>query len=176
VGLESRSSGTRSPKWSQPAETALNPAEAPIGIDLALFLVLSSIGQNIFLGWLEYGAMACIPMAYPPMSPVPKSEPESTPQPSFAPAWKLPNLGPYPTRFPFANGVQKQMKKRAPRPPYQQKMGSIAHLSPAEQVVQLRLSRKAIKSKLYSRIARLQVGAPASTTVLDTPMLIFDKA
>jgi hypothetical protein len=50
-------------------------------------------------------------------------------------------------------------------------MGSIAHLSPAEQVVQLRLSRKAIKSKLYSRIARLQVGALTVITLFDTPML-----
>jgi hypothetical protein len=55
-------------------------------------------------------------------------------------------------------------------------MGSIAHLSPAEQVVQLRQSRKAIKSKLYSRIARLQVGAPALTTLFYTPMLTHNKA
>jgi hypothetical protein len=55
-------------------------------------------------------------------------------------------------------------------------MGSIAHLSPAEQVVQLRQSRKAIKSKLYSKIARLLVGAPTLTTLLDTPMLILNEA
>jgi hypothetical protein len=55
-------------------------------------------------------------------------------------------------------------------------MGSIAHLSPAEQVVQLRQSRKAIKSKLYSKIARLQVVTPTSTTLLHTPMLTHDKA
>jgi hypothetical protein len=48
---------------SQPK--SLNPAEAPM-----LFLQLSSILLNIFLCWPEYGAMACIPMAYPPMSPM----------------------------------------------------------------------------------------------------------
>jgi hypothetical protein len=72
--------------------------------------------------------------------------------------------------------VQRKKKKQRPRPLYQQAMGSIAHLSPAEQVVQLRQSRKAIKSKLYSRIARLQVGAPALTTLFYTPMLTHNKA
>jgi hypothetical protein len=135
---------------------------------------LSSHLLVVYLNWLGY---ASIPMAYPPMSPVPKSEPESTPQPWSAPAWKLPNLGPYPTSFPSANGVQrKKQKKQRPRLPYQQTMGSIAHLSPVEQVVQLRQSRKAIMSKLCSKIARLQVGTPTSITLLDTPMLTHDKA
>lgn len=120
--------------------------------------------------------MACIPLAYPPMSPTPKLEPESTPQPFHAPAWKLPNLGPYATSFPGTNGVQKKKKKRqAPRFPYQPK-GPIAHFSSEEQVVQLRQSRKAIKSKLYSRIARLQVGTTNVCTALDMPMLIGNKA
>jgi hypothetical protein len=118
-----------------------------------------------------------MPMAYPPISPVPKWEPESVSQPSFSAAWKLPNLGPYPTTFPSANGVQKKKtRKQVSRLPYQQTMGSIAHLSPGEQIVQLRQSHKAIKSKLYSGIVRLQVGAPTSTTLIDTPMLTHDEA
>lgn len=107
------------------------------------------------------------------MSPAPKLEPEFTPLPSHAPAWKLPNLGPYPTSFPSTNGAQK--KRQPPRFPYQPNR-SIAHLSPEEQIVQLRQSRKAIKSKLYSRIARLQVGATIISTPLDMPMLIGNKA
>jgi hypothetical protein len=172
---KSRSSGTLSsklPMWSQPAKIA-----EPCRGSNASHSFLSSHLLVVYLNWLGYASMACIPMAYPPMSPVPKSEPESTPQPWSAPAWKLPNLGPYPTSFPSANGVQrKKQKKQRPRLPYQQTMRSIAHLSPVEQVVQLRQSRKAIMSKLCSKIARLQVGTPTSITLLDTPMLTHDKA
>jgi hypothetical protein len=147
---KSRSSGTLSsklPMWSQPAKIA-----EPCRGSNASHSFLSSHLLVVYLHWLGYASMACIPMAYPPMSPVPKS-------------------------FPSANGVQrKKQRKQRPRLPYQQTTGSIAHLSPVEQVVQLRQSRKAIKSKLYSKTARLQVDTPTSTTLLDTPMLAHDKA
>jgi len=119
-----------------------------------------------------HAAMACIPLSFPPSFVTPKLEPEATPAPSHAPAWKLPNLGPYPTSHASRNGVQK--KRQTFNLPYRQK-GSLAHLTPEEQVVQLRQSREAIKSKLYSKIARLQVGA-ARLTPLDTPMLMSSKA
>ena len=116
--------------------------------------------------------MACIPLSFPPSSVTPKLEPEATSAPAQAPAWKLPNLGPYPTSHASKNGVQK--KRPTFNLPYRQK-GSLAHLTPEEQIVQLRQSRKAIKSKLYSKIARLQVGA-ARLMPLDTPMLMSSKA
>lgn len=119
-----------------------------------------------------HAPMACIPLSFPPSSVTPKLEPEPTPEPSRAPAWKLPNLGPYPTSHASKNGVQK--KRQTFNLPYRQK-GSLAHLSAEEQVVQLRQSRKAIKSKLYSRIARLQVGA-AMFVLLDLPILITSQA
>jgi hypothetical protein len=76
---------------------SLNPAEAPMPILYSHpSIVTPSLLQNVFFSRPLYGAMACMPMAYPPMSPAPKSEPESTPQPWSVPAWKLPNLGPYP--------------------------------------------------------------------------------
>lgn len=121
---------------------------------------------------LAHAAMACIPLSFPPSSVTPKLEPEPTPEPSRAPAWKLPNLGPYPTSRASKDGVQK--KRQTFTLPYRQK-GSLAHLSPEDQVVQLRQSRKAIKSKLYGKIARLQVGA-ARLMPLDTPMLINMQA
>lgn len=117
-------------------------------------------------------AMACIPLAYPPSFVEPKLEPVATPEPSRAQAWKLPNLGPYPTSFPWSNGVQKRRQKQ--KLPYRQK-GSLAHVSPDQQILELRQSRKAIKNKLYSSIARLQVGA-ASIMPLDRRMLIHLKA
>jgi hypothetical protein len=60
VGLESRSSGTRSPKWSQPAETALNPAEAPMAATLLSSLSYPQSGRTSFFAgsstarWLAY--------------------------------------------------------------------------------------------------------------------------
>jgi hypothetical protein len=121
---------------------------------------------------LAHAAMACIPLSFPPSSVTPKLEPEATPAPAHAPAWKLPNLGPYPTSHASRNGVQK--KRQTFNLPYRQK-SSLAHLTPEEQVVQLRQSRKAIKSKLYGKIARLQVGA-ARLMPLDTPTLMSSKA
>ena len=53
-----------------------------------------------------HAAMACIPLSFPPSFVTPKLEPEATPAPSHAPAWKLPNLGPYPTSHASRNGVQ----------------------------------------------------------------------
>lgn len=105
--------------------------------------------------------MACIPISFPPSAPMPKLEPSS----------RLPNLGSYPTYHPSTNGVQK--KRQFTSLPYRPK-GSIAHLPPREQIVQLRQSRKAIKGKLYSRIARLQVGvaSASSTAALDVPKLM----
>lgn len=67
-----------------------------------------------------------------------------------------------------------QKKRQKQNLPYRQK-GSLAHLSADEQIVELRQSRKAIRSKLYSRIARLQVGA-ASIMSLDSPILITLQA
>jgi hypothetical protein len=116
--------------------------------------------------------MACIPLAFPPSAVTPKLESEATSAPSRAPTWKLPNLGAHPTSRPSKNGVQK--KKQQFNLPHRPK-GSLARLSAEEQIAQLRQSRKAIKSKLYSRIARLQVGA-ARLMPLDTPMLICSKA
>jgi hypothetical protein len=116
--------------------------------------------------------MACIPLSFPPSSVTTKLEPEPTPEPSHAPAWKLPNLGLYPTSHPSKNGVQK--KRQMLNLPFRQK-DALAHLSAEKQVVQLRQSRKAVKSKLNSKIARLQVGA-ARLMPLDTPMLITMQA
>ena len=121
---------------------------------------------------LAHAAMACIPLAFPPSAVTPKLESEATPAPSRAPAWKLPNLGSHPTSRPSKTGVQK--KRQQFNLPHRPK-GSLAQLSAEEQIAQLRQSRKAIKSKLYSRIARLQVGA-ARLMPLDTPMLICSKA
>lgn len=121
---------------------------------------------------LAYTAMACIPLSFPPSAVTPKLEPEATPGPSHAPAWKLPNLGSHLTSRPARNGVQKKRQQfNLPHRP----RGSLAHLSSEEQIKELRQSRKAIKSKLYSKIARLQVGA-ARLMPLDTPMLICSKA
>ena len=126
----------------------------PFHIHILPYL-LSAIGLS--LRTHTHAAMACIPLAFPPSFVETKLEPEATPAPSHAPAWnRLPNLGPYPTSHPSRNGVQKKRQKQ--NLPYRPK-GSLSHLSPDEQIVELRQSRKAIRSKLYSRIARLQVGA-----------------
>lgn len=131
----------------------------------------STLSIDLLPHALERAAMACIPLAFPPSVVTPKLEPEATHGPSHAPAWKLPNLGP-PASRPSKNGVQK--KRQQFNLPHRPK-GSLAHLSSEEQIKQLRQSRREIKSKLYSRIARLQVGA-ARLMPLDTPMLICSKA
>jgi hypothetical protein len=61
-----------------------------------------------------------------------------------------------PLSAPGMNRVQKpkQNQKRQPR---HQPLRALDGLAPEEQVAELRKSRKAIKSKLYGKIARLQV-------------------
>ena len=135
------------------------------------------IGTFYFHPWtcfhtLAHSVMACIPLSFPPSAVTPKLEPEATPAPSRATAWNLPNLGPHPTSRPSKSGVQK--KRQQFSLPHRPK-GSLAHLSSEEQIKELRQSRKAIKSKLYSKIARLQVGA-ARLMPLVTPLLICSKA
>lgn len=100
------------------------------------------------------GTMACIPLAYPPIPPVPRSEPAGTPHPFNAPPANLPNLGQYTTSYPGTSRVRKTLNSRKPQ---YRPIGAISHLSPEEQIVELRQSRKAIRSKLYSKIARLQL-------------------
>lgn len=53
--------------------------------------------------------------------------------------------------------------------------GSVARLPPNEQIKQLRQSRKEIKGKLYSRIARLQVRLTNASAPLRMPKLIHEQ-
>jgi hypothetical protein len=83
-----------------------------------------------------------------------KTEPGHTPRPSR----KLPALGHHATFRPGTTHVQKQKQKQKRKiRPQHQPSRSIDSLTPKEQVVKLKQSRKAIKSKLYGRIAHLQV-------------------
>jgi hypothetical protein len=70
---------------------------------------------------------------------------------------ELPALGHHATFRPGTNGVSNPKPKQKERPRYQPPPRSLENLSPEEQVFELKQSRKAIKSKLYGRIARLQV-------------------
>jgi hypothetical protein len=69
---------------------------------------------------------------------------------------ELPALGYHATFRPGTNGVSNPKPKQKKRPRYQPPR-SLENLSPEDQVFELKQSRKAIKSKLYGRIARLQV-------------------
>jgi hypothetical protein len=84
-------------------------------------------------------------------------------EPGGTPRWqKLPALGHHPTFPPGTPRVQKKKPKQKKRL-RQQPPRSIDHLTPEEQVYELEQSRKAIKRKLYGRIARLQVCSTAIT-------------
>jgi hypothetical protein len=175
----SRSSGTLSSKLLivEPARKLLNPAEAPMPSTLCPL----PYPLFTFAYWAVTGLSTVPWLACRWHTRQSRRCPSGSRSQFLNPCFRRhgsSNLGPYPTSFPSANGVQKKKKtrKQVPRLPYQQTMGSIAHLSPGEQIVQLRQSHKAIKSKLYSGIVRLQVGAPTSTTLIDTPMLTHDEA
>jgi hypothetical protein len=81
-----------------------------------------------------------------------KTEPGHTPRPSR----KLPALGHHATFRPGTTHVQKPKPKRQKRPQHPPSR-PIDSLTPEEQVVELKQSRKVIKRKLYGRIAHLQV-------------------
>jgi hypothetical protein len=85
-----------------------------------------------------------------------KTEPGYTPRRFRGARRDLPALGHHATFRPATNHVQKP-KQNQRRRPQNQPLRSLNDLSPEEQVSELRKSRKAIKSKLYGRIARLQV-------------------
>jgi hypothetical protein len=90
-----------------------------------------------------------------------KTEPGYTPRPARTTWRELPALGHHATFLPGTSRVQKkkQKQKQKKRPQYQplHSMESMDSLTPEEQVYELKKSRKAIKSKLYGKIARLQV-------------------
>lgn len=87
-----------------------------------------------------------------------KTEPGYTPRPARTTSRELPALGHHATFLPGTSRVQKkkQKQKQKKRPQYQP-LRSMDSLTPEEQVYELKKSRKAIKSKLYGKIARLQV-------------------
>jgi hypothetical protein len=85
-----------------------------------------------------------------------KAEPGYTPRRFRGVQRELPALGNHATFRPGMNRVQKP-KQNQRRRPRNEPLRPLDDLSPEEQVSELRKSRKAIKSKLYGRIARLQV-------------------
>jgi hypothetical protein len=79
-------------------------------------------------------------------------------EPGCTPRWqKLPALGHHPTFPPGTPRVQKKKKPKHKKWHRQQPLRNIDHLTPEQQVYELKQSRKAIKSRLYGRIARLEV-------------------
>lgn len=95
-----------------------------------------------------------------------KAELGCTPWPTRNHSRELSTLDNHPTFFPGT--IQRQKKKQKLRQKQRtntlhQPLRSIDHLTPEEQVRELRHSRQAIESNLYSRIARLQVCRKATT-------------
>lgn len=79
-------------------------------------------------------------------------------EPGCTPRWqKLPALGHHPTFHPGTPRVQKKKKPKHKKWPRQHPLRNIDHLTPEQQVYELKQSRKAIKSRLYGRIARLEI-------------------